>query len=170
VSVGGPGHEVVVVEVENFVGSKTMRDLTVADVHTYHVLAGNTPVLAHNCGGSGPARGVLEVSDRYSSTAAVRNFNPSGAREFVFDPINNRFATGNSHGLRHFGLARALGANEDTVVGGMLTRGPNREFFTDEVSGHYGLNWTPEVREQFVRFMRGFDFDVQHTAWPGRAP
>jgi hypothetical protein len=28
-----------------------MRDLTVADLHTYYVVAGTTPVLVHNCGG-----------------------------------------------------------------------------------------------------------------------
>jgi hypothetical protein len=27
-----------------------MRDLTVADLHRYYVLAGTTPVLVHNCG------------------------------------------------------------------------------------------------------------------------
>ncbi|WP_229068507.1 polymorphic toxin-type HINT domain-containing protein [Actinoplanes sp. DH11] len=34
-----------------FTGSQWMRDLTVANVHTYYVLAGTTPVLVHNCGG-----------------------------------------------------------------------------------------------------------------------
>jgi len=29
-----------------------MRDLTVARVHTYYVVAGTTPVLVHNCGGA----------------------------------------------------------------------------------------------------------------------
>ncbi|WP_405487634.1 ricin-type beta-trefoil lectin domain protein [Streptomyces sp. NBC_00096] len=30
----------------------TVHNLTVADVHTYYVLAGTTPVLVHNCGGT----------------------------------------------------------------------------------------------------------------------
>ncbi|MGW5346990.1 ricin-type beta-trefoil lectin domain protein [Streptomyces sp. NPDC004050] len=33
----------------------TVHNLTVADLHTYYVLAGVTPVLVHNCGGSNPA-------------------------------------------------------------------------------------------------------------------
>ena len=33
-------------------GAKYMHDLTVAQTHTYHVLAGNDPVLVHNCGDS----------------------------------------------------------------------------------------------------------------------
>ncbi|WP_250009045.1 polymorphic toxin-type HINT domain-containing protein [Actinoplanes sp. M2I2] len=33
-----------------FTGRRTMYNLTVADIHTYYVLAGDTPVLVHNCG------------------------------------------------------------------------------------------------------------------------
>jgi hypothetical protein len=38
--------------VKSYTGTKEMRDLTVADVHTYYVLAGTTPVLVHNCNGA----------------------------------------------------------------------------------------------------------------------
>jgi RHS repeat-associated protein len=38
-----------VATVVNYFGRQNMRDLTVADIHTYYVLAGNTPVLVHNC-------------------------------------------------------------------------------------------------------------------------
>ncbi|WP_155373687.1 RHS repeat-associated core domain-containing protein [Catellatospora vulcania] len=51
-----PGHELTgplgekqyVTAVRNYVGGKDMRDLTVANVHTYYVIAGNDPVLVHN--------------------------------------------------------------------------------------------------------------------------
>ncbi|MET8530121.1 polymorphic toxin-type HINT domain-containing protein [Micromonospora sp. NPDC005172] len=43
------GDLVTVAKVVNFIGNKVMRDLTVASVHTYYVLAGNAPVLVHNC-------------------------------------------------------------------------------------------------------------------------
>jgi hypothetical protein len=39
---------VTVVKVKHYHGHRQMRDLTVADTHTYYVLAGNTPVLVHN--------------------------------------------------------------------------------------------------------------------------
>ncbi|WP_434739682.1 LamG-like jellyroll fold domain-containing protein [Micromonospora sp. SH-82] len=39
---------VTVVAVLNQLGTEEMRDLTVADIHTYYVLAGQTPVLVHN--------------------------------------------------------------------------------------------------------------------------
>jgi hypothetical protein len=145
-------------------------NLTVADLHTYYVLAGDTPVLVHNCNiaGSGPVAGVLEVSDRVKSVAAVRNFNPKEARDFVFDPATGRFATGANQGIAgHDGLRSAIGASERTVVGGRLTRGSNGEFLTDEWSGHYGHQWTDKTRAQFQEFMNGHGFDVQHTPWGG---
>ncbi|MEV6631570.1 polymorphic toxin-type HINT domain-containing protein [Actinoplanes sp. NPDC051470] len=40
--------------VRNFGRPAKMYDLTVDTVHTYYVLAGNTPVLVHNCGGGAP--------------------------------------------------------------------------------------------------------------------
>ncbi|MEU8265485.1 hypothetical protein AB0C02_33440, partial [Micromonospora sp. NPDC048999] len=40
-----------VTAVRTFTGSKVMRDLTVDDIHTYYVMAGEQPVLVHNCGG-----------------------------------------------------------------------------------------------------------------------
>ncbi|WP_157545302.1 polymorphic toxin type 30 domain-containing protein [Hamadaea tsunoensis] len=41
----------IVTSVRTWTGLQWMRDLTVADIHTYYVIAGNTPVLVHNCGG-----------------------------------------------------------------------------------------------------------------------
>jgi nucleic acid/nucleotide deaminase of polymorphic system toxin len=43
------GHSEYVVAVHNYIGLKPMRSLTIADFHTYYVVAGNTPVLVHNC-------------------------------------------------------------------------------------------------------------------------
>ncbi|NNJ62722.1 MAG: hypothetical protein HKP61_17645 [Dactylosporangium sp.] len=42
--------EVIVLAVDNHTGTQIMRDLTVADTHTYYVIAGTVPVLVHNCG------------------------------------------------------------------------------------------------------------------------
>jgi RHS repeat-associated protein len=47
------GHLETVVAVQAWTGQHHMRDLTIAHVHTYYVIAGNTPVLVHNCGGGG---------------------------------------------------------------------------------------------------------------------
>ncbi|MFC7713069.1 LamG-like jellyroll fold domain-containing protein [Micromonospora lupini] len=62
---GGPGAQVTVVEVENLDGDAEMRDLTVADIHTYYVVAGSTPILVHN------NNACKLVSDGTPSTATV---------------------------------------------------------------------------------------------------
>lgn len=53
--VGAIAGQATVVKVRNFAGNETMRDLTVANIHTYYVVAGKTPVLVHNCGTGGPS-------------------------------------------------------------------------------------------------------------------
>lgn len=48
------GAAVDVASVHNYTSAQWMYDLTVANIHTYYVLAGDTPVLVHNCGGDLP--------------------------------------------------------------------------------------------------------------------
>ena len=42
------GQLLIVIALHTYVAAHDMRDLTLADIHTYYVLAGNTPVLVHN--------------------------------------------------------------------------------------------------------------------------
>jgi hypothetical protein len=151
------------------------NDLTIDGLHTYYVEAGNTPVLVHNVdgpgcliAGSGTTKGILEVSSRVKSVAAVRNFNPSEARDFVFDPVSGRFATGADQGVGgHDFLRMAIGSSEDnpSFVGGrILDRGDDGEFITNEWSGHYGYRWNDTIRQQFTDFMSQYGFTVNHSA------
>jgi hypothetical protein len=109
--------------------------------------------------GSGPSPGVIEVSDRYPSTGAFRNYTPPqriGAMEFVFDPTTGRFAVGRASapGLSpHQGLARAIAADPQNVVGGMLSKSLSNVVMTNEFSGHYWRNWTDEIRITFRQFL-----------------
>jgi hypothetical protein len=65
----GAGTRVQVTSVERWtVGSATVHNLTVSELHTYHVLAGATSLLVHNCGPS--------VDDLYSS--ALKPFRKPG--------------------------------------------------------------------------------------------
>jgi hypothetical protein len=45
----GDQYALKVVSVKTWTGLHDMRDLTVATLHTYYVVAGDTPVLVHNC-------------------------------------------------------------------------------------------------------------------------
>ncbi|MEH1017873.1 polymorphic toxin-type HINT domain-containing protein [Micromonospora sp. CPCC 206060] len=44
------GEPLTVAAVASFTGAQVMYDLTVDTDHTYYMVAGNTPVLVHNCG------------------------------------------------------------------------------------------------------------------------
>lgn len=120
--------------------------------------------------GAGPTPGVIEVSSRVKSTAAFRNYRPpENAIEFIFDPESEVFLVGQpaknvqSGALSpHERLARLAQANQSKVVGGMFSRGKNGAPHTNEASGHYHENWTPDVRKQFTEAMKkltGVDID-----------
>ncbi|MFF0152078.1 polymorphic toxin-type HINT domain-containing protein [Micromonospora sp. NPDC005203] len=55
------GELVSVAKVTNFRGDKVMRDLTVANVHTYYVVASNTPVLVHNCDSAALGKNLVKT-------------------------------------------------------------------------------------------------------------
>lgn len=64
------GDRQVIAGVLNYTGRQNMRDLTVADIHTYYVLAGDVPVLVHNC----PASGDYQGKHRSPDTAADSDY------------------------------------------------------------------------------------------------
>lgn len=122
--------------------------------------------------GSGPAPGVIAVND-FTSVGALRNYKPSGRDgiEFVFDPLTNTFAVGKPkpglfEGSPHQQLARSIGADESSVVGGTFSRKPDGSILTTENSGHYGQNWTPEILEKFQTWLSGrLGVPVNHQVW-----
>ncbi|MCM0674805.1 ricin-type beta-trefoil lectin domain protein [Micromonospora phytophila] len=80
------GDTVTVTAVRNYAGGEDMRDLTVTDVHTYYVIASNTPVLVHNvdlnhCGVPGPSEISFPRHSSRKTAAAVEN--PDGGHLFT---------------------------------------------------------------------------------------
>ena len=115
--------------------------------------------------GSGPASGFLEVSDAYASSKAVQNFASPTATDFIFDSQSGRFIMGDGGILGHDGiLAAGKITPSETTVGGTIWR-ENGSLMTDEWSGHYGQNWTPEIRQQFQNFMQQNGVNITHTPW-----
>ncbi|WP_417800652.1 polymorphic toxin type 43 domain-containing protein [Tenacibaculum sp.] len=116
--------------------------------------------------GSGPAPGVIEVSKRAKSLGRFSNYRPKNSVEFIFDPKSNTLLVGNVKysvkGLSpHQNLALSLGKSRSgNVVGGMFKRNSNGDIMTNEMSGHYWKNWTPEVRTQFNSFMKSYTSHV----------
>lgn len=82
-------NSVHVVATTMVVGTLPVHNLTVADIHTYYVIAGKTPVLAHNCGAlrinEGPVpEKVITVLDRVDAKGSPPA-GYKGGREFVND-------------------------------------------------------------------------------------
>ncbi|MFF0472251.1 polymorphic toxin-type HINT domain-containing protein [Streptomyces sp. NPDC004284] len=59
------GTHVQITAVQAWTQTASVRNLTVADFHTYYVLAGPAPVLVHNCGEGGGGRAAQESGDSY---------------------------------------------------------------------------------------------------------
>jgi RHS repeat-associated protein len=169
------GGSVAVLDRKTRTELRTVYNLTIDGVHTYYVQAGHTDVLVHNCGGSGPVAGVLEVSGSVKSIKAFKNYSPSGRGgiEYVFDPDNGRLLVGapKAHlgfkGSPHQQLARAGGLDESRVLGGMFRRDGNGKVGFDEASGHYGERWTNGARQQFNDFLGNHGIDAAYTPWGG---
>lgn len=88
---------------------KRIYYLTVAGIHAYYVLAGNTPVLVHNCGTGAKDGSGLSDDDLLSATEALRDDYAASAfgsnkksRPAVvtagYNVETRQFAAGRSHG------------------------------------------------------------------------
>jgi hypothetical protein len=67
------GAPVTVTGVRSYVGSRLMYDVTVANTHTYYVLAGDTPVLVHN-NGTDCEHAVVGLQDVGDNSMALNEF------------------------------------------------------------------------------------------------
>jgi RHS repeat-associated protein len=108
--------------------------------------------------GSGPAEGVLEISRSFKSSKAVQNYAGQGA-EFVFDAASGRFVMGT---MKHSDLVKKAGIEaSNTTVGGIIRRRGGK-LVTDEQSGTYWRNWTPEMRKKFREFLNENSLSIEH--------
>ena len=90
----------------------------------------------------------------------------------MYDPVSNTFAVGKPlsslPGSPHQQLATAIGANESVVVGGTFLRNAKGDILTTEQSGHYGINWTDDIRVKFTAWLQGrTGVPVVHQKWGG---
>jgi hypothetical protein len=76
---GPQGQTEYVTRVDNYVDTKYMYNLTVANLHTYYVMAGTTPVLVHNVGTP-----CEEVGLEYASLASSSFERPGGMSGTLF--------------------------------------------------------------------------------------
>ncbi|MGW7612945.1 polymorphic toxin-type HINT domain-containing protein [Streptomyces sp. NPDC054766] len=94
-----------VVSVHSTPGAANRYNLTVQQLHTYYVLAGETPVLVHNCGpmdlnfNQVRQRIKNHVMVNHGDTAITGSkFNPDLTEKDLFDGLVNRIGEGNATG------------------------------------------------------------------------
>ncbi|GAA2523167.1 hypothetical protein GCM10010201_21830 [Pilimelia columellifera subsp. columellifera] len=145
-------------------------NLTVDGLHTYHVLAGNTPILVHNCGDEifHPGRNGADDSPQdwipRSSMGRSGSNLAEGNHHFVVMPDKSvrtfhESIWDTAPGAGHTSLSRGNGViaagTFDVGPGGMITR-------FDNFSGHYkpGAGTVGVIRSAFAR--NGFDLRSAH--------
>ncbi|MDQ0795939.1 LamG-like jellyroll fold domain-containing protein [Streptomyces sp. B1I3] len=86
---GGPA---VVIDVKAYTAQRVTYDLSIEGLHTYYVLAGETPVLVHNCDG-----GVDWVNENANMSSAARAYDAgaAGSRAGVAPALQYYKAGGN---------------------------------------------------------------------------
>lgn len=111
------GTTVTVSRVKSYTAPRTMRDLTINHVHTYYVLAGNTSVLVHNCGGFGMGKGDYDpatwkpaVTHEDGATAIGNDPNTAAALQFAprVPGVHNVVIHGNANGFANGTAAREV--------------------------------------------------------------
>ena len=80
------GTWVQITAVEHRSEATRVHNLTIADIHTYYVVAGTTPVLVHNCGGD-----IYEAGGKHGATARSTSRGMNSA-----EPANGQAALENS--------------------------------------------------------------------------
>ncbi|QES46916.1 Rhs family-like protein [Streptomyces venezuelae] len=88
----GAGTRTQVTAVKRWTAQATVHNLTVADIHTYYVIAESTPVLVHNCGESKLKEGEQYIYrvvkgrelDRIKKTRSYEHFPEVGAESKYF--------------------------------------------------------------------------------------
>jgi hypothetical protein len=114
------GSRLTVRDVRSYVGNARMYDLTVDVDHTYYVMAGNTPVLVHNCGEQHVALGLegdaLENFAKKNGAETLMNdkdwrgtvWTAANLLKFDNPGIRISFNLDNMHGVEN-GVASAVG-------------------------------------------------------------
>lgn len=114
--------------------------------------------------GSGPEKGIIGLNAQSKSNKALLNFYPRGGVEYIYDPTTKTFLVrGSDAQPMHEYLANSINADKSRVVGGILQRDRNGNFYTNEASGHYWQNWTPAVRQDFVNTMKSYGITIKHS-------
>jgi Pretoxin HINT domain len=120
-----------VAAVKVWTGLKWMQDLTVNDTHTYYVLAGNTPVLVHNCGDH-IALGRTETVQGLADTVGARHVMGEAPGQWQNSVVRGAYDPATKFSV-------SLDGVED--IGGSLLRGRYKEAGVPATVGGRSPSW-----------------------------
>lgn len=97
-----------------------------------------------------------------ASTASRFQHLPSDPREYIFN--GSRFVMGTKP-TKHLEIAEKANIPvTKNLVGGQIYRSGS-QIMTNELSGHLGSNWTPEMRASLTVFMHSKGVFSQHIPY-----
>nr|WP_308309710.1 polymorphic toxin-type HINT domain-containing protein [Streptomyces sp. CHD11] len=96
------GETVELAAVHTFNKRQRTHDLTVESVHTYYVLAGETPVLVHNCNGRDPVNGGLD-DDTYDRIDGAHGPDVADGVDYQVQRMHDGSSTAADHDLPGIG-------------------------------------------------------------------
>jgi hypothetical protein len=164
----GSGTLVQITAVRHHAADTQVHNLTVADLHTYHVLAGATPVLVHNCGET-----LYRSPQRGNRASERRGLNPANHTER--DHLGKSYAyLGDSESVVQQYAGK--GVYEDGYHVFYMKDGFTNDFHPSVYRKFHdkdgGLQWVIEVEEfedfnsyldhsktKWVPWRRGMEFD-----------
>ncbi|MFH8477069.1 SpvB/TcaC N-terminal domain-containing protein [Streptomyces sp. NPDC018000] len=94
----GNGSYTQVSAVRAWTQHKRVHNLTVDDLHTYYVLAGETPVLVHNCNGRDPVNGGLD-DDTYDRIDGAHGPDVADGVDYQVQRMHDGSSTAADHDL-----------------------------------------------------------------------
>ncbi|MQS06852.1 ricin-type beta-trefoil lectin domain protein, partial [Streptomyces alkaliphilus] len=151
------GTYVQVTAVERWTAGATVHNLTTTNLHTYHVLAGATPVLVHNCG-TGPRDGGSLGPDELMSKAEGLRDEYAGEMAQLSNRKRPATVTAgyNTETGQYAAGASSKGVCAETCVVNQLGGDPSKIVFTAAIRPRTGalINICVSCEGQFGR--RGF--------------
>ncbi|GAA2707818.1 LamG-like jellyroll fold domain-containing protein [Micromonospora olivasterospora] len=137
---------VTVAAVLNKLGAEEMRDLTVADIHTYYVVAGNTPVLVHNCNLANYADSVrnkpgAKFASEYTSPSGAKYYGHNRHGQQAEGPLADALERAGHHGgcaEVHCLIQAQAAEGPDAIRGGTMrtVQTRNNSMPTSNTTGH----------------------------------
>ncbi len=157
------GEQVTVASVHNFVGEQEMRDLTVAEIHTYFVMAADTPVLVHNCGDAAK-HSVDNLADSLDDNV-VFHYTSEAGHAGVMD---GGVITANSKGVAYF--TKEMLSSKETSNALFMGRGGDRGTHLIAFRLPAGTKLAPGSQPNELMHTGSFRFTLDDVVFHGLNP